>query len=110
MHRLVAERNGLPIGGEEVDHWDGDGLNNQQSNLRPATHRQNAANQKRRRDNTSGYKGVSWHRQKGKFQARITVAGHQHYLKCWDDPRDAARAYNEAALKYFGEYSWLNPV
>jgi hypothetical protein len=110
MHRLVAERNGLPIGGKQIDHVDGNGLNNCRRNLRVATASQNKANLRHRRDSTSGFKGVSWNRQKRRFQAFIKVAGHQHHLKYCDDPRDAARVYNEAALKHFGEFACLNPV
>ena len=110
MHRLVAEQNGLPTASKQIDHADGDGLNNSRSNLRLATTSQNQANLRRRRDNTSGFKGVSWSRRAGKFQACIMVAGHQHHLRYFDDPRDAARAYNEAAMKHFGEFACLNPV
>jgi len=110
MHRLVAERSGLAVEGKQIDHVDGNGLNNCRNNLRVATESQNKANLRRRRDNTSGYKGVSCNRQTGKFRAYITVAGHRRHLKYFDDPREAARAYNGAALKHFGEFACLNPV
>jgi hypothetical protein len=110
MHRLVAERGGLTTDGKQIDHVDGNGLNNCRDNLRLATSSQNRANLRRARNNTSGFKGVQWHRQNGRFRAYIRVAGRQHHLKYFHDPRDAARAYNEAALKHFGEFACLNPV
>jgi len=110
MHRLVAARSGRVIGGKQIDHIDGDGLNNCRSNLRASTTSQNHANRRANRNNTSGFKGVSWNRRARKFEAHITVQRRKSHLKYSDDPRDAARAYNEAALKHFGEFACLNPV
>lgn len=110
MHRLIAERSGLDVAGKEVDHWDHDGLNNQRGNLRIATAAQNQANRQRDRANTSGFKGVSWCRRTGKWRAYITVAGRFQHLDRFSDPREAARAYNRAALMHFGEFACLNPV
>ena len=110
MHRLVADRSGLAVDGKQIDHIDGDGLNNCRSNLRVSTTSQNHANRRPNRNNTSGFKGVTWKRRWKKWLAQIEVAGHNHYLGGFDDPRDAARAYNEAALKHFGEFACLNSV
>jgi hypothetical protein len=110
MHRLIAARSGLMVDGKQIDHVDGDELNNCRSNLRTSTTSQNLANCRVHRNNTSGFKGVSWKRQAGKFEAYITVLRRKFHLKYFDDPRDAARAYNEAALKHFGEFACLNPV
>ena len=110
MHRLVVARSGAMADGKQVDHVDGDGLNNCRSNLRPSTTSQNHANRRVNRNNTSGFKGVSWNRQAGKFEAHITVLRRKAHLKYFDDPRDAARAYNDAVLKHFGEFACLNPV
>lgn len=110
MHRVVAERCGLKCGNLKIDHANRDTCNNCRSNLRMATDRQNAANQRRRRDSASGFKGVSWHKQLGKWRAYIGLHRRQRYLGLFDDSRDAARAYNEAALKHFGEFACLNSV
>jgi hypothetical protein len=109
LHRVVAERCGLETVGRQIDHVDGDGLNNCRNNLRVATNRQNAGNQKRQCNNTSGFNGVVWAQRERKWRARIGEGGRQH-LGYFDDPRDAARAYNEAAMKHFGEFACLNPV
>ena len=61
LHRIIAERMGLDLL-NETDHRDCNPLNNQRFNLRPATHSQNLMNRKIRSDNTSGFKGVSWHK------------------------------------------------
>ena len=110
MHRVVAERAGMKIEDLEVDHDDHNGLNNVRSNLRPATTSQNQWNRALQKDNTSGFKGVCWHQRSRKWQARIRVNGKLVYLGYHDDKIDAARAYNEAAIKYFGEFAYLNEV
>jgi len=110
MHCLVLARSGLMVDGRHVDHVDGNGLNNCRGNLRASTTSQNHANRPGNRNNTSGFKGVSWNRGAGKFEAHITVSRHKLHLRYFDDPRDAARAYNEAALKFYGEFACLNSV
>lgn len=106
MHRAIMD---APAG-LEVDHIDGDGLNNQRSNLRLTTHQRNTLNQRVRRNNTSGYKGVSWHEHTQRWQARIASDGALLHLGIFDTPEEAAVAYNNAALEYHGEYARLNNV
>jgi hypothetical protein len=102
MHKLI-----LGIGGElQVDHIDLNPLNNQRSNLRPATHSQNLANQKPR--SSTGYKGVQPLRGSKKFGAYISIDGRTRYLGSFVLPVDAARAYDAAALLHFGEFAYLN--
>jgi len=106
MHREIL---GEPLG-VEVDHRDGDGLNNQRYNLRLATHSQNLCNRGKQRNNTSGYKGVSWFKRVGKWHARIQINGRDKHLGYFDILEEAARAYNVAALEHFGEFAKLNEI
>ena len=110
MQRVIAERMGLQIVGKEVDHTGGSKLNNSRSKLRIATTRQNCANKSISRNNTSGFKGVSWNRQYKKWRVSIGVNWHRVYISRYDDKLEAARAYNVAAKKYFGDFAWLNRV
>jgi HNH endonuclease len=86
-----------------VDHIDGDTLNNRWRNLRLATASQNAMNSKRPRSNTSGHKGVFIDR--GRIRAAIKVDGKKLYLGHFETVEEAAAAYQNAALKYFGEFA-----
>ena len=108
MHRVIAERAGMKIDGLEVDHWNHDGLDNQLSNLRPATKSQNQSNRGPTKNNTSGYKGVDWH--EGRWRASIQVAQKRTHLGHFDDKHDAARAYNEAVVKFHKEFARLNRI
>jgi hypothetical protein len=94
-----------------VDHADGDGLNNHRSNLRAGGGYRNAANSSRR-TRQSGYKGVTQNRSRGirydRWSAVICKDGKKTHLGSFSSPELAARAYNVAALKYFGEYAKLN--
>lgn len=103
LHRLIL---GVPTG-VEVDHINGDGLDNRRCNLRPATRAQNVRNT-RNRANSSGYKGVSWDPINRKWRAKIGVDGFTRCLGRFEDPWEAALAYNAAALEAWGEYAWLN--
>lgn len=80
-----------------VDHRDCDGSNNRWSNLRPATAQQNAMNSRRSVSNTSGFKGVSWHRGAGKWSAYIILDGKKRHLGLHERPEDAHAAYLAAA-------------
>lgn len=88
-----------------IDHVDGDKLNNAISNLRESTASQNKANERRRSNNTSGLKGVSFDRRRGRWSASITSEGKPHWLGYFDDPRDAHAAYAIAAETLFGRFA-----
>lgn len=105
MHYVVAERMGI-VG--RADHEDRNGLNNQQENLRAATPTQNNANTGLRSTNSSGYKGVSYDRQKNYWQARIRVEKRQAFLGYFDSPIKAAKAYDAAAKRFYGKFAVLN--
>lgn len=106
MHRIVSMANS----DQHTDHINGDRIDNRKSNLRVCTNQQNARNAKLRPLNTSGYKGVSWDKSSGRWRAYIKVDYKQLWLGYHHDKRDAARAYNNAAKRYFGEFARLNDV
>ncbi len=87
-----------------VDHEDRNGLNNQRGNLRVATKSQNEANSCKQHGTTSRFKGVSWNKRGGKWEAQIA---HRH-LGCFADEMSAALAYDTAARKHFGEFCNCN--
>ena len=87
-----------------LDHRNGISDDDRIANLRRATTSQNAANQKRRRDNTSGFKGVSWHKAKGRWCARIGFRGQRKTIGYFDNPLVAHAAYAKAATETFGEF------
>lgn len=92
--------------GMQVDHINGDKIDNRKCNLRIVTNSQNSQNRGARSDNTSGYKGVR--SQRGKWRAEIKVNYQTINLGCYSTKEQAARAYDEAARKYFGEFARLN--
>lgn len=92
--------------GKTVDHRNRDTLDNRRStNLRVATHSQQAAN--RRGWSSVGYKGVRRERS-GRYTARIRVAGNLCHIGTFDKPEQAARAYDRAARESFGEFACTN--
>jgi len=107
LAQVIAERMGLK---GEIDHRDRNPLNNRRNNLRGSTRQQNIANGPLRRNNRSGYIGVSWRKDKQRYRAYIAIGGKQKTLGHYKDPEDAARRYNEAAIEHFGEFAALNPV
>lgn len=90
-----------------IDHLDGNPHNNKFQNLRLATSRQNQCNQKRRTDNTSGLKGVTWDKSRGKWAAGIQVKGKHIFLGRHKTKEEAYAAYCEAARKLHGEFARL---
>lgn len=91
-----------------VDHIDGDKLNNRFANLREADRSGNARNVAPAWNGSSRYLGVSWARRGSKWYACITVDGRTKSLGRHASEIDAARAYDEAATQYYGEFARLN--
>jgi hypothetical protein len=104
VHRIVfmIHNDYLPI---EVDHIDGNKLNNKIENLRAATISQNAQNRKLIKTNTSGVKNVSWSKVRNKWVVSILHDGNKKYLGAFDDLELADLVAQEARNKYHGSYA-----
>lgn len=99
---------GHNIKGKQIDHRDGNGLNNQIENLRLVNNQQNNCNKNKQINNSSGYKSVSWSKIANKWRAYIVLNKQQIHLGYFTEIIDAANAYNIAAIKYHGEFAKLN--
>ena len=106
MHRVIMDTELNMI----VDHLNGNGLDNRRSNLRNCTHAENMRNRKINKKNRSGFKGVSYYTKDNKWRAMIKFNNLRIHIGFYIDPKDAARAYNEAAVKYHGEFANLNKI
>jgi hypothetical protein len=98
---------------EQVDHIEtGNTLDNRRANLRIASVKQNAANRRKRVDNTSGYKGVTFYPRNGKWMAqlctRIDGRRSNRFLGYFDTPEAAAAAYDGEAVRVHGKFAHLN--
>jgi hypothetical protein len=101
MHILIVP------GAPEVDHRDNNGLNNQRSNLRAATHAQNMRNRRLGLNNKSGHRGVFWDKNREKWRAEISADGEARYLGRYENISDAVTAYEIAAVSLHGEFARL---
>lgn len=100
MHRVIVGAEPS----EEVDHINGDKLDNRRCNLRKCTHAENMRNMKFR-DGVS-HKGIKRH--KSKWAAQITVNGKHIYLGLFNTEVEAAKAYDAAAREHFAEFAKTN--
>jgi len=91
-----------------IDHRNLKKLDNRKNNLRLCTYSQNFMNAPIRKSNTSGFKGVGWRKEMKKWRAYIGINKRFIHLGYFTDILAAARAYNEASIKYFGEFARLN--
>jgi hypothetical protein len=92
-----------------VDHLNNNSLDNRKDNLRPATRSQNRQNAPKRKKNASSqFLGVSFHKEEKKYRARISIKGKRIHLGKFDNEIDAAKAYDAAARKYYGEHARVN--
>lgn len=105
MHRYLL---GMPT--KYVDHIDGNTINNQRCNLRLASSSESQQNRRKQTNNTTGFKGVHFYKAYKKYSVHI---GHNHkniFGGYFDNPIDAAKRYNELALKYHGDFASLNQI
>jgi len=106
LHRFVLH---LKPGDLEVDCINGNGLDCRRENLRLATHQQNLCNQGKRRGSfSSQFKGVTWDKAKGKWQAQITANYKYKGLGYFNTELSAATAYDSAAVRLHGKFARLN--
>ena len=100
LHRFLLD---APKG-MEVDHIDGDPANNRRSNLRLCTRAENGRNVRRRVDNSSGLKGVCWHKRVRRWRAQIRINGKHGHLGYFETFEQAKAAYDAAAEILFGDF------
>ena len=106
MHRLIIGASGR----QQIDHVNGNGLDNRRCNLRLATKSQNMMNRGPQKGNKSGYKGVHFDLASGKWMAIIKFDGRNRNLGRFNTKEQAAQAYNKAAQEHFGTFAWLNKI
>ena len=100
LHRFIMD---CPEG-MYVDHKSGNTLDNRRENLRICTKAENTRNCRKSKKNTSGYKGVSWHKRDKKWRSEIRGNYKKIHLGFFDTPEKAYEAYVDASHKYHGEY------
>jgi len=106
MHRAILD----PPLDMEVDHINGNGIDNRRCNLRICTHKENGRNQHKRMLTTSRYQGVCWNERLHYWVARIVKDGLDYWLGCFESEEEAAIAYNQKAVILHGKFASLNPV
>ena len=98
------------MNGKGIDHKDHNGMNNQKSNLRLCTQKENCMNRSKRENTSSIYKGVSFHSRDKKWQAHIGINGKYIHIGLFTSEVDAAKAYNEKAIELFCEFAHINII
>lgn len=101
MHRLIINA----PDGLEVDHRNGNTLDNRLENLRLCAHEENMRNRRRRRDNACGLKGATFVRRTGRWRAQIGINGKNRFLGDFATPEEAHAAYGRAAVALHGEFA-----
>lgn len=106
LHREIMK---APIG-TYVDHINGDTLDNQKYNLRICSNSENMRNRGVPSSNTSGYKGVSFSKDKNMWESKITHKYKTYHLGFFNTKEEAAERYNRAAKKYHKEFAYPNVI
>lgn len=105
MHREIL---GISDCKTVIDHKDHDGLNNTRENIRVTSGSQNQQNTRLRTDNTTGFKGVYFVANRGRWEAHIHINKRRVGLGFFKTPEEAAKAYDKAAREHFGEFAHTN--
>ena len=95
---------------DQIDHINRVRSDNRIINLRNCTNKENRANSGKNKKNSSGYKGVSWHKATGKWQSQIAKDGVNVCLGFFDSKTAAAKKYNDKALELNGKYAFQNKL
>ncbi len=104
-HRVIYFlAHGIYPGSLQIDHRDGNGLNNNLDNLRLATSQENNRNKTKQKNNTSGHTGVWWSKRTLKWRVRLCADGRRLNLGSFSDAEEAAIVYQAAAREHFGEF------
>jgi hypothetical protein len=106
VHRLIMN----PPRDMDIDHINGMRHDNRIENLRICTRQQNLRNMRAPDRNTSGFKGVSFFKRDGTWEAYLNYEGKKHRIGYFKNKIDAANAYNKAASIHYGEFARLNQI
>jgi len=104
MHRIIIN---APQG-VDVDHKNGNGLDNRKKNLRLCTLTENQANSKKRKNTSSKYKGVHWNKNRNKWQVQISFQNKHFLIGRFTSEIEAAKIYDIKAKELFGEFARTN--
>ena len=108
MHREIFKRHNINIEGMDIDHINGNGLDNRKNNLRRCTNQENQFNTRSHKIGSSGYKGVSWNKVDKKWQVYLRTKSKVHFCGQFKDKKSAAIAYDLMAKKLHGNFANLN--
>lgn len=105
LHRFIVDQYDPKI---IVDHINKDPLDNRKKNLRTATLSENAFNRKKSANKSSEYKGVSFDKNKNKWQAYFKIDQVKYLIGYFDKEKIAAKNYDHYARKYYGDFAFTN--